>query len=221
MSEVIISKLIEGFFTLIIVLTSFAAVFVFLKSLLNRYLKNDSRITVSNSYIVEALKPILEAAFYENNYSDDFDWESGQWIKAKGTILFNGCIKYGFKIDSANTYKEGDVYVINLPEPEILSHDITKKRVFKTGWRKLKDLEIERTIESKKQEHVKNMEQKKDKVIEELCKRIEQIKPFLDSKMKFRVEVVGKTVYQNYKDSEFDQIVSLLPIEKINDKTAA
>ncbi len=220
MSEVIISKLIEGFFTLIIVLTSFAAVFVFLKSLLNRYLK-DSGITVSNSYIVEALKPILEAAFYENNYSDDFDLEIGRWIKAKGTILCNGCIKYGFKIDAANTRKDGDVYVINLPEPEILSHDITKKRVFKTGWRKLKDLEIERTIESKKQEHVKNMEQKKDKVIEELCKRIEQIRPFLDAKMKFRVEVGGKTVYQNYKDSEFDQIVSLLPIEKNRDKTAA
>ena len=221
MSEVIISKLIEGFFTLIIVLTSFAAVFVFLKSLLNRYLKNDSGITVSNSYIVEALKPILEAAFYENNYSDDFDLERGRWIKAKGTILCSGCIKYGFKIDSANTYKEGDLYVINLPEPGIIGHEITKKRVFKSTWRKLKDLDVERAIESKKQEHVENMEQKKDKVIEELCKRIEQIRPFLDPKMKFRVEVGGKTVYQNYKDSEFDQIVSLLPIEKIRDKTAA
>ena len=221
MSEVIISKLIEGFFTLIIVLTSFAAVFVFLKSLLNRYLKNDSRITVSSSYIVEALKPILEAAFYENNYSDDFDWESGQWIKAKGTILFNGCIKYGFKIDSANTYKEGDVYVINLPEPEILSHDITKKRVFKTTWRKLKDQEIERVIESKKDEHKKNMEMKKDKVIAELLKKIEEIRPILDPKLKFRIEVAGKTVYQNYEDSEFDKMVSLISTKNITDKTAA
>lgn len=221
MSEVIISKLIEGFFTLIIVLASIAAVSAILKSFFKRFLKNDPGITVSNSYIIEALKPVFECALYENNYRDEFDLESGRWIKAKGTIWCDGCVKYGFKIDNANTDKDGEVFVVNLPDPEILSHEITKKRVFKTTWRKLKDQEIERVIESKKDEHKKNMEMKKDKVIAELLKKIEEIRPILDPKLKFRIEVAGKTVYQNYEDSEFDKMVSLISTKNITDKTAA
>lgn len=217
MSEVIISKLIEGFFTLIIVLASIAAVSAVLKSFFKRYFKNDPVITVSNSYIIEALKPIFECGLEKNTYHGEFDLESGRLFKAKGTISYFGCVRYGFNIDNAEIYKNEDVYVVNLPEPEILSHEITNKRVFKNSWRKLKDQEIERAIESKKEEY----KLKKDIVIAELRKRIEELRPALNPKLKFRIEIAGETVYQNYEDSGFDKIVSLISTKNITDKTAA
>ncbi len=220
MSEVIISKLIEGFFTLIIVLASIAAVSAILKSFFKRYLKSDPGITVSNSYIVEALKHILELAMCEINYSDVFDLESGRWIKAKGMIVCKGKVKYGFKIDSEK--KDGDVLVVNLHGPEILSHEIIEKKVANTAkLKKLKDQEITSAIESKKEEYKKNMEMKREIVIAKLREIIEQIRPFLNPKEKLRIEVAGETVYQNYEDSEFDKIVSLISTKNITDKTAA